>query len=665
MRQLIYTSAPKLLDAGKTGFGTLARSKALSELLVSYLERISSFDRQAGVAAVYYYTTYRTGSASYHIFSRVGECGTDYTGRTNHLAHHFVIEQDSAEAATLQQKFSPAGLMLALLPKWRTTYTHDAGYVADEVAPLTPQVKSHVWQQLTNRPDTARWLACAPYNEGCCLSLDVTAQEKQLLQLFDEALGALPHRGWGVAFSTARVSNLSLNNAPFMCIDARQKAAGITPPRGYPVLELNSSLFQPPEPTPLSPKPVYTPALQVPHIEPVADTSALPPQMAPILPLYEPPLPVENPKVINPLNEVNHIPPVQSTRYVSMIGIGIILGVFLSYMFGKSFSDEKTPPPGPLVQQPKSGNAGQPGAKINDTEIISGEPAADEGQEIDTRTTEDNLPSENPDASKDVTASDNEPQSSESAPTAPSTTQAPSEDSKPTDVYTEIDPQNIEKTLVLDGCEIIVVWKEATPLIIVKKTIKLKEHLGKLFEEKHFDVYLDDNPERLNKGKEMNEECTFQKEVSLPENGQIKEILDNEKRLEELEKLKEKAETDFIKNKEELRKSIPASNPPSEKNNASGNTKANGATNDIIKKYNDLITKTKNFLASEEAKEKAQRDYNAIKGKINKSSKDTEKEATEEYKKKYGSTARLILKPSVKGVRLELKHEYKLGNECK
>lgn len=653
MRQLIYTSAPKLLDAGKTGFGTLARSKALSELLVSYLERISSFDRQAGVAAVYYYTTYRTGSASYHIFSRVGECGTDYTGRTNHLAHHFVIEQDSAEAAALQQKFSPAGLMLALLPKWRTTYTHDAGYVADEDAPLTPQMKSRVWQQLTNRPDTARWLACAPYNEGCCLSLDVTAQEKQLLQLFDEALGALPHRGWGVAFSTARVSNLSLSNAPFMCIDARQKAAGITPPRGYPVLELNATLSQPPEPAPLSPKPVYTPAPKVPHIEPAADTSALPPPMAPILPLYEPPLPVESPKVIHALNEENHLPSVQPTRHVTMIGIGIILGAFLSHMFGETFSGEKTPPPGPLGQQTETGNAGQPEVKNN-----GNQPKVDKSE---MPTTVDSSPSEKPDASEKsieiATATDNKQQSSDSLTSASDTTQASSEDSESTDVYTEIDPQNIEKPLVLEGCEIIVEWKEATPTIIVKKTIKLKEHLGKLLEKELYDVYLDVDTKKIN----IDEEISFEQEFLLPENGQIKEILDNEKRLDKLEKKKKEAEEYHNKNEEELRKSIAASNPPSEKNNAAGNTKANATE----KELNDLTTKVKNYFASKDEKVKAQNAYDEAKSKIDKPSKDAKKEAEEEYMQKYGSTARLILKPSVKGVRLELKYEYRLDNERK
>ncbi len=45
MLQLIYTSAPRLLEAGKTGFGTVARSRQLPQFLITYLERISTYDR--------------------------------------------------------------------------------------------------------------------------------------------------------------------------------------------------------------------------------------------------------------------------------------------------------------------------------------------------------------------------------------------------------------------------------------------------------------------------------------------------------------------------------------------------------------------------------------------------------------------------------------------
>ena len=46
--QLIYTSAPRLLEAGLTGFGTVARHRAIPPLVVKAVERISQFARLPG-----------------------------------------------------------------------------------------------------------------------------------------------------------------------------------------------------------------------------------------------------------------------------------------------------------------------------------------------------------------------------------------------------------------------------------------------------------------------------------------------------------------------------------------------------------------------------------------------------------------------------------------
>jgi hypothetical protein len=43
--QLIYTSAPRLLEAGRSGFGTVARHRQIGPLLVSACERASQFAR--------------------------------------------------------------------------------------------------------------------------------------------------------------------------------------------------------------------------------------------------------------------------------------------------------------------------------------------------------------------------------------------------------------------------------------------------------------------------------------------------------------------------------------------------------------------------------------------------------------------------------------------
>ena len=47
--QLIYTSAPRLLTAGQTGFGTVARHREVPPLVVSAVERATQFARLPGM----------------------------------------------------------------------------------------------------------------------------------------------------------------------------------------------------------------------------------------------------------------------------------------------------------------------------------------------------------------------------------------------------------------------------------------------------------------------------------------------------------------------------------------------------------------------------------------------------------------------------------------
>src|SRR4051812_30907629 len=94
--QLIYTSAPRLLEAGRSGFGTIVRHRALSPLLVGAIERVSQFSRLPGLdehRVIYSYRIIVIGGTRYHVISRICDAGADYTGRTNHLAHHLVFDQ--------------------------------------------------------------------------------------------------------------------------------------------------------------------------------------------------------------------------------------------------------------------------------------------------------------------------------------------------------------------------------------------------------------------------------------------------------------------------------------------------------------------------------------------------------------------------------------------
>lgn len=131
MFQLVYTSSPRLLEAGKTGFGTVARNRQLPAPLVSHLERISSFDRASGINSHVYYSVFRMGALYYHIFSRVGDSGVDYTQRTNHIAHHWILPDENVTNDGFSHT-TPAGILQALQNNWLLSWNGNPQWFEEE-----------------------------------------------------------------------------------------------------------------------------------------------------------------------------------------------------------------------------------------------------------------------------------------------------------------------------------------------------------------------------------------------------------------------------------------------------------------------------------------------------------------------------------------------------
>ena len=246
MLQLIYTSAPRLLEAGKTGFGTIARSRQIPTPLVTHLERLSTFDREAQVNALEFYSVFRMGRMAWHIFSKVSDCGVDYTQRTNHLAHHFIVMEDSDE---MQQLLSttPAKVMQALSSSWCSSWQTSPAWLPDNTQPLVIHDTgvSNIWQHFTGNDNNKHWLADHQFADGGTLLLPDICSETQALALLHEALLQRNDNGWGLGFTTAAVSTLSAKICPLVCIRHAQQVAGMQPRSGYICISLDSQL-QPP-----------------------------------------------------------------------------------------------------------------------------------------------------------------------------------------------------------------------------------------------------------------------------------------------------------------------------------------------------------------------------------------------------------------------------------
>ena len=245
MLQLIYTSAPRLLEAGKTGFGTVARSRQLPQFLITYLERISTYDRAAGVESLQCYSVFSQGMLRYHIFTRIGDSGVDYTQRTNHIAHHFIIQDDEVSEGALAS-VSPAAFMMSLQHKWKTQWSGNPAWIEEESEEVPEaQQSASLWQHLTGNADNSQWLSTQTCAEGVNIVLPAGCGQSECLTLIHEATMHRCDKGWGMGFSTATVTTLSSKVCPCVCLSEQQVHAGVQPRSGFPTLQVDHQLAPP------------------------------------------------------------------------------------------------------------------------------------------------------------------------------------------------------------------------------------------------------------------------------------------------------------------------------------------------------------------------------------------------------------------------------------
>lgn len=199
--QLVYTSAPRLLEAGRTGFGTVARHRAVGGLLVAAVERVSQFGRSAGQnprRVVFSHRILHAGASSHHVFSCIRDAGSDYTGRTSHLAHHLIADAREARAAA-EVGLTPADILLQM--RWRSSWSEAPRFFEPEeevsLTSFRPMRTTGAWERLTRNAAHA----LLPAQSQRCLLL--LPGEEGALELFSESLGTLAELpAWLVTFTT-------------------------------------------------------------------------------------------------------------------------------------------------------------------------------------------------------------------------------------------------------------------------------------------------------------------------------------------------------------------------------------------------------------------------------------------------------------------------------
>lgn len=225
--QLIYTSSPRLLQAGRTGFGTVAKHAAIRGPLQSELERFSQFSRIEGLRSdriLYYHRVLSVQGETFHVITRLKDAGFDYTGRTNHIAHHIVIP--SSELAVNPNGLSPVDVILAFTHQrlWRDTWDEaprEFSPVEDislASLPRTLQLPAEHWRDFSGSAANAAILAPGEVAESCWLHSPPEDFADRLLPLIGESLLLHPDP-WQISFATEvqptdRIEEISWRGVP-------------------------------------------------------------------------------------------------------------------------------------------------------------------------------------------------------------------------------------------------------------------------------------------------------------------------------------------------------------------------------------------------------------------------------------------------------------------
>lgn len=248
--QLIYTSAPRLLEAGRTGFGTVARHRAVSGMLSSSVERFSQFARLPGHdprRVVYAHRILSVGSGTFHVLSCLQDAGSDYTGRTNHIAHHLIAEPRETRALSAAG-LTPADVLLSMA--WRSSWSEVPRYLdpAEEVdLSCFPASASHAWSAVTGNPASACMLMSREAHKGCYI---ITPPGISSLELFRESLLADPTQAWQTRFTTCLEPNDDVADFHWVALSSASPMRGPVETSNRLVLDLTrpDTLPKPPPP---------------------------------------------------------------------------------------------------------------------------------------------------------------------------------------------------------------------------------------------------------------------------------------------------------------------------------------------------------------------------------------------------------------------------------
>jgi hypothetical protein len=215
--ELINTSAPRGLLPGSRGFTTVAMTADTPPPLIQVCDGLSNYTHVFGLESGSYadnppsfsHFHVRLGSRSLSVLSRVAAHAPDYSGRTNRIAHHVVLDTGGNDRPSAA---GPAATLEAIqfLKQWEG----DPRELPPVLVPMPPGparmpgafLAKH-WQDVFGAPDLAACLAgawmTAPNRPTFLIVAPGNPHRERMVGLIGDAIRLLPpEMRWSVTFST-------------------------------------------------------------------------------------------------------------------------------------------------------------------------------------------------------------------------------------------------------------------------------------------------------------------------------------------------------------------------------------------------------------------------------------------------------------------------------
>lgn len=237
--ELLYTSATAGLRQGSRGFCTVLATAGMPASMMQRLETLSGYrhvfspqDAQSASNPVgHSQLRIRTGGTSTSVLSRIAAYGTDYSGRTNKLAHHVVVPLEEQSPAGPAWVLAHANVMRT---QWAGEKQTPANGPAIAMQNQSPRV-CQTWAAITGDAGWGGRVAdafCGTSTKPLWIVFDL-AQSPTLLTLIDESIALLPEsQRWAATFSTYYTNLPPEVECRVRCVLAGSEEAKLAAARG-------------------------------------------------------------------------------------------------------------------------------------------------------------------------------------------------------------------------------------------------------------------------------------------------------------------------------------------------------------------------------------------------------------------------------------------------